>query len=390
MDKNKGKIISLAVLVVVLVALIVTLIIITNNQNHQSKTANSTVEMSVNQRAVSGGESSGVMALSQKDIIYSDKAPVVYSESTPTVELVVSENNKVLSVNYKNTDAEIIFSDSELIGKNIEEVAKMFVEQATKAGYIDVNTDGTTVTITVNGKVEKDIKAIEDKVIAKVNEYFDENGIIAGAVASVKDDVSAKAEEMGVTAKKYYLMLKAQALDPSLKLEDLKDETAQELMDRINASVKEYEGIAYEKREALEAKYNELYNEMVKQKENVLSFLNIWFDASKESYDQILAQIKESKLIPDETKTELINKLEGVKASLNSYEQAFKTNYEEFVKTVKKESEDLYKNYKEQLNARIESAKLAIEEHKAQFEKDKAEIEKKIEDFRKSLVATQK
>jgi len=210
MDKNKGKIISLAVLVVVLVALIVTLIIITNNQNHQSKTANSTVEMSVN----------------------------------PDVELVVSENNKVLSVNYKNTDAEIIFSDSELIGKNIEEVAKMFVEQATKAGYIDVNTDGTTVTITVNGKVEKDIKAIEDKVIAKVNEYFDENGIIAGAVASVKDDVSAKAEEMGVTAKKYYLMLKAQALDPSLKLEDLKDETEQELMDRINASVKEYEGIA--------------------------------------------------------------------------------------------------------------------------------------------------
>jgi len=125
---------------------------------------------------------------------------------------------------------------------------------------------------------------------------------------------------------------------------------------------------------------------MVKQKENVLSFLNIWFDASKESYDQILARIKDSKLIPDETKATLIKQLEDVKASLNSYEQAFKTNYEEFVKTVKKESEELYKNYKEQLNARIESAKLAIQEHKAQFEKNKVEIQKKIEEYRIQLI----
>ena len=352
MDKSKGKIISLGVLVVVLVALIVALIIITNNQNHQSKTANSTVEMSVN----------------------------------PDVELVVSENNKVLSVNYKNNDAEIIFSNSELVGKNIEEVAKMFVEQATKAGYIDVNTTGTTVTITVNSKVEKDIKAIEDKVIAKVNEYFDENGIIAGAIASAKDDVTAKAEAMGVTAKKYYLMLKAQALDPSLKLEDLKNETEQQLMDRINASIKEYEGIALSKRTEVEEKFNQLYNEMVKQKENALSFLNIWFDASKESYDQIMQQIKDSNVIPETTKAELIKQLEKVKTTLEGYEQTFKKNYNEFVEKVKKESEELYKTYKEELNAKIESAKALIQEHKEQFEKNKAEIQKKIEEYRIQLI----
>lgn len=355
MEKNKGKIIALGVLVVVLIALIATLIVVTNNVEHKNKTANATVEMSVN----------------------------------PDVELVVNENNKVMSVNYKNVDAEIIFSESELVGKNIEQVAKMFVEQATKAGYIDVNTSGTTVTITVNGKVEKEVKQIEEKVIAKINEYFDENGIIAGAVASVKEDVTAKAEELGVTAKKYYLMLKAQALDTSLQLKDLKDETEQELMDRINASIKKYNGIAVEKREELEAKYNELYNEMLKQKENALKFLGSWVDNVNESYEQILAEIKNSKLIPDETKTTLINQLEKVKASLESYEKTFKTSYEEFVKTVKAESEELYKKHKEELNARIESAKLAIEEHKAQFEKDKEAIKQKIEDFRKSLIATQ-
>lgn len=351
MEKSKGKVIALASLVVVLVGLIVALIIITNNVNKQSKTPNAVVEMSVN----------------------------------PQVELVVSENDKVLSVNYRNADAEIIFSESDLVGKNIEEVAKMFVEQATKAGYIDVDTTGTTVTITVEGKVAEKVKKLEEKIINKVNEYFDENGIIAGAIASAKADVANLANELGVTVEKYYLMLKAQALDTSLKLEDLKNETMQQLMDRINAKVEEFKGIATEKKALVEQKFNELYQTYETQKQAVLSFLSAMVDTNGLTFDEIVAKIQNAENIPEKTKETLITQLNAVKDRIEEFENTFKTEYNNYVETIKAESKKVYEAHKTELNNKIESAKLAIEQHKAQFESDKKAVNEKIKNYRDSL-----
>ncbi|MGN1227147.1 MAG: hypothetical protein ACI4TX_00725 [Christensenellales bacterium] len=349
MGENKGRIATIIILSIVLVGLIVSLIILNNNGNQSTPT--STVEMSVN----------------------------------PAVELVVDSNNKVVSVNYENEDAEIIFSKDVLVGKSIEEVARMFVKNATEAGYIDVNTDGTTVTITVNGISAEDIEKLENKIISTVNKYFDENGIIAGAVSGIKEDVKALADELGVTVEKYRLMLKAKGEDAKIKLEDLKDKTEKELMDMINSNIEEMKGVALEKKAELEKRYNELYNTMKSKQEQALGFISEYFSIEGLSIDEIKAQIQKSTIIPENMKASLIANLDSVKENIKGFETDFKNDYEKAKNQIKEDSKAVYEAYKTQMNDKINLAKSTINAHKAYFDENKAEIENKIQEYRNSL-----
>ena len=125
------KIILTFVLVVLLVAGGITLGVIKSNE---AKTATSTVEMDLN----------------------------------PSASFVVNKNNVVLSVVFANEDADLIFSDIEVVGRSMEEVAKDFTQRSIEVGtnvqgnaIISLSADATAggnqncITFTVTGNAEQ-------------------------------------------------------------------------------------------------------------------------------------------------------------------------------------------------------------------------------------------
>ena len=68
----------------------------------------------------------------------------------PDVQFVLNSQERVISYVCLNEDAEVLISETNFEGKTAEEAAYLFTKLATEAGYIDPETTGTTVEITIN------------------------------------------------------------------------------------------------------------------------------------------------------------------------------------------------------------------------------------------------
>ena len=95
----------------------------------------------------------------------------------PEIELVVNEDMEVISANAINEDGEILISELNLIGKDIDDAAEEFAKKAAELGYIDVEADETVVYVDVSCENEELYEEIIDDVIEKVTDFFDNNGI---------------------------------------------------------------------------------------------------------------------------------------------------------------------------------------------------------------------
>ena len=73
-------------------------------------------------------------------------------EAQPKVQFVLNGNDKVMKVVALNDDGYAVSHYVEYVGLKAEDAANMFVKISTEAGYISPETDGTKVSIDLNGK----------------------------------------------------------------------------------------------------------------------------------------------------------------------------------------------------------------------------------------------
>ena len=69
----------------------------------------------------------------------------------PSVQFKINANNKVMDVVATNDDGQKLIVKGEFIGLSAEDAAQLFVELSTEAGYINVSTQGTEVSINLTG-----------------------------------------------------------------------------------------------------------------------------------------------------------------------------------------------------------------------------------------------
>ncbi len=115
-------------------------------------------------------------------------------EINPSALFIADKNGKVKSVKATNSDADVILSDddilNELTGKTISESVAIFIDNAAKLGYIDLDSDENAVKITT----AKDDKET-DEIVAAAKKYFLEKGVY-----SVVLKETATAEELSEMA----------------------------------------------------------------------------------------------------------------------------------------------------------------------------------------------
>ena len=116
----------------------------------------------------------------------------------PSIEFMVDDQNKVVSVTALNDDGSILIAGEAFVGKAPEEATQLVMQLATDTGYlvkgeitVKDDADGQTVSITVSGNSEY-AKQLRENVKSDVEKFLKDNKI----TATVKDVKAKTLEEM--------------------------------------------------------------------------------------------------------------------------------------------------------------------------------------------------
>ncbi len=321
MEKNKknvGKIIALVVSLVVIVTAALLIIFLPKNQ-----TPKAVMELNVN----------------------------------PNVQFLLDSNNKVMAVNYLNDDAQTLLKDTNFNGKSAEQAAQLFVKLSTEAGFIEISTSGTRVDVTISCETPEELTQLKDKIIENVNSYFDENGIIAGAVVSITENVDEAIQKIGIQAK------------------DTLNKTKKELLELYNETSKDLKDIAL-------CFQSELMTFIQDLKDNAFSDMV----ALEERIDNLMEQIENSN-IADEIKKELQKQLDTIKTEYNKRVEEFNNFVQEKIDELKEKSKEIYNQARKQLQQHKQNCKKLIKQHKEYFKNHKEAVQDAINAYRESLTA---
>lgn len=174
-----------------------------------------------------------------------DESPVINPVSfvtisiNPEVELALDENDKVLETVAINSDGDVLLSDLELVGLNIEEATEKIIDSTMETGYLDEYNDENIVIVdTINNDEEIRVN-LEEKVMNKMNAYFEAKKVYPVLVAKgVTDELKTEAASYNISNGKMLLIQKAVTLDETLVKDDLIDSSIQDIQKLIKSYVK--------------------------------------------------------------------------------------------------------------------------------------------------------
>ena len=105
---------------------------------------------------------------------------LVSVDVNPSIELVVDEDNKVISVKGKNDDGIMILYGEVVIGKTLDEALELIISLENEAGFLlsgEVGVNKNNIQISVNGDTQEIYNTIKTSVTNKINSICDELNI---------------------------------------------------------------------------------------------------------------------------------------------------------------------------------------------------------------------
>lgn len=156
------------------------------------------------------------------NFLANQRIPVSYVavDVNPGVEFTVNIYDEVISVSATNRDGELVLAGLDYKGQKIEDATRNFIDEVTKMGYIDKNKDDNAVMITVVNDNEVKALNLQERLYAKINEFFVENHILGVVLGEETNEVlRLEAQSKGLSAGKLRLIKQAVKADPSLTQE---------------------------------------------------------------------------------------------------------------------------------------------------------------------------
>ncbi len=158
----------------------------------------------------------------------------VYSTVTldvnPSIELSVTDKEKIIEVKPLNNDAKTVIGDMNFKDSSIDVAVNAIIGSMLRNGYIDELSN--SILVSVDCLKEQDGKKLEEKLNKNIEELL-KNDSFSGAVLSQtvnhKDDIDSKAEKYGITVGKAQLINKIIASNNRYSFEQLVPLTINEL-----------------------------------------------------------------------------------------------------------------------------------------------------------------
>lgn len=213
----------------------------------------------------------------------------VQVDLNPSVEFILNKNDKVISATALNKDGEVIIFDEKFEGLNIEEAINKFINIANQTGYVDINKEENTITISVDS-IKEDVKNLEQKITEKVNAFINENNL------KVKLDEIKSLSREG--------LIKYVSLTTEYSLEELSEMTDKQVLACLGLSrLETIDMISVELREVyIKAKEYEISFVEKETTNEIISKLGSGYDFIAKQYKNALDSYKE-----------LINEIDNVR-----------------------------------------------------------------------------
>lgn len=307
---------------------------------------------------------------------------IVTCSINPQVQFVLNGNDKVMTAVALNDEAKGIVLSASFEGMKYSDALNLFVSKSVDAGYLDINTAGTTISISFSG-LKEDYTKLKDTVVKEINKYFDDNGIIAGVIAGI-EDLKDSVKTLKPTANNVDDESDQELMEHYLNIwenvKDIKPSNFASFFNAYDITYNEYLDTIESSREAIELREQE-----IAVLDTEIATLQAEVNALAEGSAERIAKQAElnAKLLEKQIKNTNIQTLQKLIDSdaYNNFITEFSRILESYTNNKANEATAL-KNLFEQ---KVKDAKASIDEHKAEFEANKAETLAKIEEYRKSL-----
>lgn len=312
----------------------------------------------------------------------SEETSIMTMSVNPQVQFILDQNNKVMNVTAVNEDGVSLTTQVNFVGMSADEAAKKFVELSSqfKIGVYEFNvnaTNGKEVSIYISCEDDKKtsttIKNLQTNVQNSVNQYFKDNGILAGAKVQLSDAVD-QIKMFGDSVETF----------TSTSFEDA--------MTYAKEISHEFEDISYSVRGTVKTTIGALKSTFETTNKTLISSI----DSLQSQITTLQEQLNSSDLILESVKTEinkqiaeLQKKLDDAKAEYQTKLNELQTKIDEKIKEFQTQCESALKTLKTQIETKVETGKQQLANYKAEIEKltseQKQELQTKIEEYQKSL-----
>ena len=286
----------------------------------------------------------------------------------PSVEFVLDEEDKVLSVNALNEEGNLVVSAETFVGKDAEEAAQLFVQVSKETGFLvtgNANIAGNEINVSFSGDMKK-ANELYNEVTEKLNAYFSEEKVTA-TVKQAAAITEEQLEKLVAECAPYMEETEVKALE-YMELVEVLYESRKETAEFYSQELKN----AYYEAKAFALEQAEL--ETLKSK--VSGLAQIALDIAYSTYTETVASIETLRM---ET---LVNEDSAYQKALKEFREA-KTEYLSFRAEVAameqteitQEVLNLLASYEQTVNAKEEALLSAGEAANAALDTVKAQIQ---------------
>ena len=274
----------------------------------------------------------------------------------PKVQFILNGNDKVMKVVALNSDGQDIALNGEFVGLKAEQAAELFISLSTETGLIDIDTTGTKVEIIFSG-LKNDYNNLKNKVVESVNGYFDKNGIIAGAVAKIDEDLKNAIYEIKETA-------------------NTTDKSDEELMAHYLKLVNLIKSENY----TIDAQYLDIFFNAYDSAEAICNEATEYYNSQIELLTEQLEGVTDTSILND-LQDEINRHKELIISADGDLQRAVSLQI-----TARKLTEEQITKLTNEFQTKLTNYQADIADHLTSFNNNKTEIQQKIAEYRNSLV----
>ena len=205
-----------------------------------------------------------------------DKTPVATSyvsmDINPSVELVLDQNDNVISYSCENEDALLMLYGENIIGLNIEKASEKIVDLAIEFGYltedncgvqVNVASDKSKVETNILDKIGVVVEKAEGKLTFEVNYNREGSFVLNYELAKLKEKHPDDANYQNLTAGKLEVINSALACDWTLTMDEAVKMSVSELLKVVDNAYSQLENYSTEAFELAKAAATAVYDELV-------------------------------------------------------------------------------------------------------------------------------
>lgn len=163
------------------------------------------------------------------------KEPVAYVDIdiNPSIELGVNRWNKIVTAKGYNEEGINILEAKDILNQEVSQGVKIIINTAKEQGYLS-KPEGAAVLVASVGSDEGKRELLTKVCEKVVKKYSEENKIeVELAVDDVTPEKREEAEQEGITTGKLQLIQKLQGLDEQITVEEYKEKSVKEILNKM-------------------------------------------------------------------------------------------------------------------------------------------------------------